>query len=91
MSQELFTVSGQPNVTRPRALIELEQKTAAQLDVADQFFHVGGGALNSLSFFTVFVLQEAEHRRLSLRWSDQHVFIAGGGGDFHVVASGLRT
>ena len=85
MPNELFTVSGQPNAMRSRALIELKQKTAAQRDVADQVFHVGGGVVNSLSLFTVFVLQEAEHRRLSLRWSDQHVFIADGGGDFHVL------
>ena len=64
MPQELFTVSGQPNVK--------------------QFFHVGGDVANSFSLFTVIVLQEAEHRQLALRWSDQHVFIADGGGDFHV-------
>jgi hypothetical protein len=91
MPQELFTVSGQPDVMRRRALIKREHKTAAQRDAANQFFHVGCGVLNTLGLFTVFVLQEAEHRRLFLLWSDQHVFIADGGGDFHVLGWTSQT
>jgi hypothetical protein len=84
MPQELFTVSGQPNMMRSRALIELEHKAVAQRDVTDLLFHVGGGVENSLSLLTVFVLQEAEHRRVPLRRSEKHVFTADGGGDVHV-------
>lgn len=77
-----------------RTLIELEQKTAAQRDVADQFFKLGGGVVNNSSLFPVFVLREAERRRLFLPWSDQsdqQVFIVDGSREFDVLGWTSQT
>lgn len=90
MRQEPFTISGVLNVTHSRALIGLESKTAAQPDVAGRVCHVGRGVVNSLSMFTILMLQEkffgirTEYRRLPPRESDQHVCIADFGKDSRV-------